>query len=423
MKKSILIGALAALMLFAFVACDNGATGLVYRVEAVQNEVYVTGETPKAEGFSFTGYTTSGDVVSINPADVDIKGTAIWYQGAELGTLTVKFETPSEIVVDATGATATYYAQLTGSSLVSAVEDEAVANAKRDVDPTGVVVTAKYDGGEKVLDNEDLVFTNSDWTVGEKKTVTVTLPGTSLSDTYEIEVLANRVKEVSLTTTEDYVLYIGVTNKDTAAYASTPFGATNNAGVYMVAEYQGGESVVVAEASIDYYNSTDLKYDTTTAITSFKATTDANVEVKAKYVGNDGIENLSRETSCYITVARDSVDPESITISNVEDLENIDYSLDENVSDMPITVTAEMKSGGAVDYNGDETGLGDVEFWTGSGKTPEGSYFTIDPVDLSDFTDYETVTITVSGKIAGVEFSKSFTTVLDGAEVEETGEN
>ena len=80
MKKSILIGALAALMLFAFVACDNGATGLVYRVEAVQNEVYVTGETPKAEGFSFTGYTTSGDVVSINPADVDIKGTAIWYQ-------------------------------------------------------------------------------------------------------------------------------------------------------------------------------------------------------------------------------------------------------------------------------------------------------------------------------------------------------
>ena len=29
----------------------------------------------------------------------------------------------------------------------------------------------------------------------------------------------------------------------------------------------------------------------------------------------------------------------------------------------------------------------------------------------------------ITGEIAGVEFSKSFTTVLDGAEVEETGEN
>ena len=76
--KKVFIGVLAALMLFAFVACDNSTpvNGMVYSLEATQNAVYVDGETPTAAGFSFTGYTNMGATMSVDAADVKlVKGT------------------------------------------------------------------------------------------------------------------------------------------------------------------------------------------------------------------------------------------------------------------------------------------------------------------------------------------------------------
>ena len=60
MAKKVFIGVLAALMLFAFVACDGGtaASGTITMVEATTSKEYVAGfETPVASDFTFTGYT------------------------------------------------------------------------------------------------------------------------------------------------------------------------------------------------------------------------------------------------------------------------------------------------------------------------------------------------------------------------------
>ena len=153
MKKCILIGALAALMLFAFTACDNttAVDGAVQSVEATQAVVYVEGETPTAEGFTYTGYTNMGATVTVEASDITLVPTSagsgvsantygIVFKGQPVGTVVVDFEAVESIEVDASKATTEYYkipSDVTGVSARELVKD--------------VIVTAKYDGGSKQM--------------------------------------------------------------------------------------------------------------------------------------------------------------------------------------------------------------------------------------------------------------------------------
>ena len=127
MIKKVFIGVLSALMLFAFVACDNSPSGMVYSIEATQTGVFVEGEEPTAAGFSFTGYTNLGETVSVDASQIVLTQYqnsdtyAISYRGAMVGYVTVDFEPITNLKVDASEATAVYYAVLTAGTDVNAI--------------------------------------------------------------------------------------------------------------------------------------------------------------------------------------------------------------------------------------------------------------------------------------------------------------
>ena len=74
MKKSILIGALAALMLFAFVACDNStATGfdqLVMSISVTGTPTYFVGEEADLSDYTVTATTFAGSTFTVDSEDL-----------------------------------------------------------------------------------------------------------------------------------------------------------------------------------------------------------------------------------------------------------------------------------------------------------------------------------------------------------------
>ena len=156
MRKSILIGVLAALMLFAFTACENGAPTSPYAGKVAE------GVTP----VSVPVYLI--DVDTINPAEVILSvdfndGSNVEFTGAELGMpakeitaattpVEVKFggntfnvnipALESEIEVDASGAVQTTVALPAASS----------ADKEVSVSLEGVKAAYVYEGGERAID-------------------------------------------------------------------------------------------------------------------------------------------------------------------------------------------------------------------------------------------------------------------------------
>ena len=81
MKKSILIGAIAALMLFAFVACDNSTAGTGYdmMVISLQTEsvpAVIKGQTPSESDYVVTGTRYNGEVFTVPAEDLKFNLTA-----------------------------------------------------------------------------------------------------------------------------------------------------------------------------------------------------------------------------------------------------------------------------------------------------------------------------------------------------------
>lgn len=156
MRKSILIGVLAALMLFAFTACENGAPTSPYAGKVAE------GVTP----VSVPVYII--DVDTINPAEVKLAvefndGTSAEFTGAELGmtaseikaattTVDVKFGGITFYVnIPAVKATATVDASGAVQTTV-ALPAASAASKEVSVSLEGVKAAYVYEGGERAID-------------------------------------------------------------------------------------------------------------------------------------------------------------------------------------------------------------------------------------------------------------------------------
>lgn len=170
MKKSILIGALAALMLFAFVACDNSTPGFSFKdvsyVTIEQNKDYIDGETPTAAGFSIVVNYTEGEPVVLNGAG-NVTSTDNWVTVKANDDFSFTNSQGKEVPVV---ATAVEYKTVTGatiSGITSATIDDtvtlddlknivtAITNKKLVIEGTPVI-TLSYEGGTREFTLDDL---------------------------------------------------------------------------------------------------------------------------------------------------------------------------------------------------------------------------------------------------------------------------
>ena len=82
MKKCILIGALAALMLFAFTACEQPGLTLPANVDyitVVQTKDFVDGDKFSAANFTVYAHDTNGGNTPVNGAKVDANSNTDFY--------------------------------------------------------------------------------------------------------------------------------------------------------------------------------------------------------------------------------------------------------------------------------------------------------------------------------------------------------
>ena len=405
MKKCILIGALAALMLFAFTACDNttAVDGAVQSVEATQTVVYVEGETPTAEGFTYTGYTNMGATVTVEasdiklvpvPAEGDVEANTyvIVFKGQSVGTIVVDFEAVESIEVDASKATTEYYkvpSDVTGVSARDLVKD--------------VIVTAKYDGGSKVVSNNDLEFDTDavTWNTVGSYDVTVSL-GTE-KDTYEIEVVENLVKSVVGKTTADYAVYYTGEKPSTVPVVYNP--GTSEKGIYIEKTYQSGETVNTT--AIKYRTPTSTVFDQDTISNDYIPDSASTVTIPMAYSGTDGIVGLNKETSVQVAWIENKIVSVEISVTPSEVTKASGFGTD-GAKLNGFTATGKMTSGE------DATGISEIKFWDGKDEAPEtGNYLTIN-ADLSDksYVVGNRYSFTATGKIEGFEVTKTFEAVV-----------
>ena len=412
--KKVFIGVFAALMLFAFVACDNSPSGMVYSIDATQTAVYVTGEEPTAEGFTFTGYTNLGESVSIDASQVKFVpyGTgsnstyAIMYRGTLAGYVDVDFETLDYITVDATDSDAEYYAMVTGTAPdgTSAPDKAALDKA---IDKTGIVVTAYYDGGSKVLPNDTkgLAFTADSW-AGDTATITVSFNGQE--DTYDVDVKENLIAGLTLNATPGYTVYYhkGGSTTDSAAieYEDSPW-AENASGIYMVAEYEGGQQIVLQSSDNAVEFQTGLsgsapQYGNLAALNNTLAEENGIVVVTGRYVTTKtnvavGVSRVA--TSPNITIAKDSMADIKFDTNSNSTIKKLNYTLSNN---NPASGTFTFK---AVWASGTETTPSTMTYNNPGNTTPAATdnFYTFSPADLSSMEVGDRYNFTVNATVNG----------------------
>ena len=399
MKKCILIGALAALMLFAFTACDNTAAvdGAVMSVEATQTAVYVEGETPAAEGFTYTGYTNMGATVTVEASDIKLvhdsaNAYSINFKGQPVGSVVVDFEKVTNLEIDASAATVNYYkvpADVTGVSARELVKD--------------VVVTAEYDGGSKVVSNNDLEFDTSSVTWGTVGSydVSVTLKG-SKPVTYKINVIENLVKSVVGKTTTDYAVYYTGEKPSTVPVVYNP--GSSEKGIYIEKTYQSGETVNTT--AIKYRTPTSTVFDQDTISDDYIPDSASTVTIPMAYSGTDGIVGLNKETSVQVAWIENKIVSVEISGTPSEVTKASGFGTDK------ATISGFTASGKMT--NGTAATIGTINYWDGKNTAPEtGNYLTIN-ADLSDksYVVGNRYSFTATGKIEGFEVTKTFEAVV-----------
>ena len=420
--KKFLIALLSLAVLFSFAACDNNQTssgeGAIATITARQNEVYVEGEIADPADFTFTGYTVNNTPVSIDSADVTFVDPAalvagngnkysVIYNGVAFeNVIAVKAEDVTSISVDATGSKAVYYAVLDSSTYAGTGIPTA-----RTVDKTGIVVTAKYNDGEKVVDNSVVSFTNSTWTKGEQ-TVNVTFASQPAS--YKINVLENTVESVSLEKTADYTVYKTSTVSDATGdafkiqYADATTGVldTDASGIYMQAKYIGGEVVVVPESLVKYLDTSANTYTISAAntITFPKTANDTTFTVTASYNGADTPKQFTREGySQTVALADDSIVGVEWTVP--AEIAKGDYKSTTAPTGLSVTVKTASgspyyKSSAAVTVS-----------YNGAADEGDTDYFVIEPLTIPATEVGNLVDIKASAYINGAEepYTTSFT--------------
>ena len=176
MKKRVFIGVLAALMLFAFVACDNSTPVATYKdvsyVSVEQVKDFIVGEPITADGFQIVVNYTTGNptVISGNAGTIDVSDSE-----AVTATKSVEFKNVNGDIVPVIPCE-TEYKTVTGvsiSGVTSATMNEEVTLAALSDIVTAIenktlviegtpVITFSYDGGSKQYTLKDLEEDNLD---------------------------------------------------------------------------------------------------------------------------------------------------------------------------------------------------------------------------------------------------------------------
>lgn len=317
MKKSILIGALAALMLFAFVACDNG-TPVQYGLEAVvatEEPTYILGVAPEVADFSFVGVDSLGNVVSIDESLIsDFKRSGagtVSFMYNKIIPCTAKYEELG------TADGVTFEVDATASAVVkdyykaTDYDNDKYTNDLISLD--GVIVTAAYNGTETVLDNSILSasIATTDWQNGNAAaTVKISYGDTELTGaTYTVNVADNRVAKIEMVVDPEYVVYV---YSDTTGNKARTL---DDAAIYINKIMANGE-----ELKNDNASSSDIIWATTVdGLKTSKATKPSTVStlpntagnaftLYAQYVGDSGVVGFDR-TPIYetFTLAADRV--------------------------------------------------------------------------------------------------------------------
>ena len=164
MKKSILIGALAALMLFAFVACDN-STPVNKTIEGLEVTTsktdYLVNQTFDPSTVSVLVRYTDGSTAPVN-ASLTVDGvTDGKLSSAKQYTVTATY---GYVITDGYFGQSASQNQVTGTTTITAYEIDSIAvtklpevvsyeegTTKDKIDLTGIEVTATYNGASKMV--------------------------------------------------------------------------------------------------------------------------------------------------------------------------------------------------------------------------------------------------------------------------------
>ena len=221
MRKSILIGVLAALMLFAFTACENSAS--TYKIP-----VGITAEASNTE--YLVGEYTDPSTITATVRFSD--GSTQAFTGTQLGIPAQKTTSTEPVVtvpvaygasysvsgdkIEATGGVGTYvnlYVYSVDSATISNLPATAAYDGK--VDTTGVAVTVTYNHGKtRTLTADEFTFTASTSSTAGTQNATVT--------TKELKVFGTVVN--TLTGLDDWK--VNVDKSATAEYNAEKYSYT-----------------------------------------------------------------------------------------------------------------------------------------------------------------------------------------------------
>ena len=400
MKKRVFIGVLAALMLFAFVACDNSVdpsqSGVAVKLYSEDCPVYFVGQEINLSDWTVNGINAYGNVVSVDTSDLvlagdkkvaedqtEVKVETAW--GAS-GTLSIKTIKVDSISVDATNAPeVTYYA----------TSDKDYQKA---IDSTGVVVKATYtdtDGvkhTDETIDNSLVSFTLADWaTPSETAAVTVAFGGASDANTFKVKLSKNLVESIEISAAE-YEPIVPNAAK-TVALDTAKFKVYGN--------YINGEKLVLTpntdvQYSLDSTNTNDKKTYVNSSSIAF--TEAKNYTVYVKYVGDDRAENINKYAFANVTAKADSLVDISVAFNNFTVAADFDYSTEEKYADIDSKITVK-----GVYASKEETSA--LTAWEDYRITPEK------PVSSLEKGDLVTLTIVPRGDYSSLPSYKFVATI------------
>ena len=337
MRKSILIGVLAALMLFAFTACENGAPTSPYAGKVAE------GVTP----VSVPVYLI--DVDTINPAEVVLSvdfndGSNVEFTGAELGMPATKITaatTPvevkfggntfnvnipalkSEIEVDASGAVQTTVALPAAS-----------ASTTVSVSLEGVKAAYVYDGGERAIDLS-------------KATASVDLSGKQEDDTVAVTKISNGTQELTVEGWTLTVVEAPVVTADVEItqdpehelfYVGTKTGI-NNAVLIGTVTYSDDTEPVTFTTESNYSGDEGYVQAVLTDVNKKYTTKASNWTVMLTDLTSD--YKLS-ENEKSVNVHADIISPEGVTVA--EDVPFTIVAIDDYVTTVTVAVRTEKNA-------------------------------------------------------------------------------
>ena len=413
MKKKVFIGILAALLLFAFTACEGGnQTSLVGGAGVYTNDkVYLPGEVINPSDFEFYSVDFYNNRTSVSSSDVVFAGDIIagdsdTYTGKYLGvwdvTIIPTIGDVKKIDVDGSNAAVkTYYK--TDSS------EEKYTNDLISLE--GVKIVATYTvGSDKTEQTREIAVDNSkvsaeiaDWNTTGSVDVTVKY-STVDPDTFKVTLAENKVVSVALKTSKDYVVWtdkLGKANDN----GTFDYDATGANGIYLELTMNNGETKKAAETDVRFPSATGAAYDVSDVAS---VSLDKASSLTAEYIGenqSEGLKTVSEPIS--VTVTKDYIEGISVNL-NSKNLVAADFTDTTAYKDDAAVIKGmfgtEPTVTGIWASSADDTATATTVFgYKGAGDATGLSYSITNPATLN-FKD----------KIAGQVVTLEFTATVNG---------